>query len=189
VFYDLGRDLIVMPHREQFTSAAGYYQSALHELGHWTGHPERMNRESLVEGVQQGPKSLEYSREELRAEISSMITGDRLEVGHDGSRTAAYVDFWVKTLQDHPQEIYLASRDAQGISDYLMERGRTLEHVREEGAQDRQHREPGRSQANVGPDLSMDRERPPIKIPRTPPLTPPWPDGKPGRDRDLVIAR
>ncbi|MDE0107914.1 MAG: zincin-like metallopeptidase domain-containing protein [Bryobacterales bacterium] len=189
VFYDLGRDLIVMPHREQFTSAAGYYQSALHELGHWTGHPERMNRESLVEGVQQGPKSLEYSREELRAEISSMITGDRLNVGHDGSRTAAYVDFWVKTLQDHPQEIYLASRDAQGISDYLMERGRMLEQVREEGVQDRQHGEPDRSEANVGPDLGMDREHPPIKIPRTQPRTPAWPDGKPQRDRDLVMAR
>ena len=28
VFYDLGRDLIVMPHREQFPNSAGYYQSA-----------------------------------------------------------------------------------------------------------------------------------------------------------------
>ena len=59
VFYDLGRDLIVMPHRQQFPNPAGYYQSALHELGHWTGHPDRMNRESLVEGIRQGPKSLE----------------------------------------------------------------------------------------------------------------------------------
>ena len=127
VFYDLARDRIVMPHREQFTSPAGYYQSLLHELGHWTGHPERMNRETLVEGIQQGPTSLEYAREELRAEISSMMTGDRLDIGHDGSRSAAYVDFWVKTLQDHPQEIHLASRDAQLISDYVMERGRARE--------------------------------------------------------------
>ena len=123
-----------MPHREQFTSAAGYYQSALHELGHWSG-PSRADepRDPWWRECSQGPKSLEYSREELRAEISSMITGDRLNVGHDGSRTAAYVDFWVKTLQDHPQEIYLASRDAQGISDYLMERGRMLEHGKGRG--------------------------------------------------------
>ena len=46
---------------------------------------------------------------------------------HDGSRTAAYVGFWVKTLKDLHQEIYLASRDAQRISDYLMERGRMVE--------------------------------------------------------------
>ena len=30
---------------------------------------------------------LEYSREELRAEISAMISGDRLDVGHDGARS------------------------------------------------------------------------------------------------------
>jgi len=150
VFYDLGRDLIVMPHREQFTSPAGYYQSLLHELGHWTGHPERMNRETLVEGVQQGPKSLEYAREELRAEISSMMTGDRLDVGHDGSRSAAYVDFWVKTLQDHPQEIHLASRDAQLISDYVMERGRALE-VEAEGDRQASRLSPAAPQAAKAP--------------------------------------
>ena len=175
VFYDLGRDLIVMPEREQFASPAGYYQSLLHELGHWSGHPERMNRESLLEGVQQGPKSLEYAREELRAEISSMMTGDRLDVGHDGSRSAAYVDFWVKALQDRPQEIYLASRDAQGISDYLMQRGRMLEQAREEGARDREHGEPGRSRADPGPGLGMGRERPP------PQLQPPAAEGVQGR--------
>ena len=69
--------------------------------------------------------------------------------GHDGSRTAAYVDFWVKTLKDHPQEIYLASRDAQGISDYLMERGRMLEQERE-SVQERHISEPDRQQMNAG---------------------------------------
>ena len=132
VFYDLGRDVIVMPHRQQFPSPAGYYQSALHELGHWTGHPDRMNRETLVDGIRQGPKSPEYSREELRAEISSMMTGDRLDIGHDGSRSASYVEHWVQALKDHPQEIHLASRDAQEISDYVMERGR----MREVGSED-----------------------------------------------------
>ena len=62
-----------------------------------------------------------------------MITGDRLGVGHGGSRTAAYVGFWVKTLKDH-----LVSCDAHGISDYLMECGRMLEQHRQESEQDRQ---------------------------------------------------
>ena len=189
VFYDLGRDLIVLPHREQFSSPAGYYQSALHELGHWTGHPERMNRESLLEGIRQGPKSVEYSREEMRAEISSMITGDRLDVGHDGSRTAAYVGYWVETLKDHPQEIYLASRDAQEISDYLMERGRMQEHVREESVQDRQSREPNGGQASVGPDRSVDREPLGIEIPHRGQLNLPWPDRAGARDRSAGPTR
>ena len=46
-YYDLRRDRIVLPYREQFPSGAGYYQAALHELGHWTGHPQRLNRATL----------------------------------------------------------------------------------------------------------------------------------------------
>ena len=38
----------------------------------------------------------------------------------------------MQALRDHPQEIYLASRDAEQISDYLMERGRMVERGRGE---------------------------------------------------------
>ena len=124
VYYDLGRDLIVMPYKEQFPNGPTYYQSALHELGHWTGHPDRLNRETLIQGVRDGTSSPDYAREELRAEISSMMTGDRLRLGHDPSRHAAYVDFWIKALKDDPRELYRASQDAQVMSDYVMERGR-----------------------------------------------------------------
>ena len=49
-FYNLNRDEIVLPERVQFPSANHYYQTALHELGHSTGHPERMNRATLTKG-------------------------------------------------------------------------------------------------------------------------------------------
>ena len=189
VFYDMGRDVIVLPHREQFPTPTAYYQSALHELGHWTGHPDRLNRESLLEGIRQGPKSVEYSREEMRAEISSMITADRLGLGHDGSRTASYVGYWVETLKDHPQEIYLASRDAQGMSDYLMERGRMIEHSREACVQDRPSQEPAvRLETSVS-DLSGQREHRGIEIPRHRQLELPWPDRAGERDRAIGPAR
>ncbi|MYE06166.1 MAG: DUF1738 domain-containing protein [Chloroflexi bacterium] len=139
VYYDLGRDLIVMPDKEQFSTGPTYYQSALHELGHWTGHPERLNRETLIQGIRDGPSSPDYAREELRAEISSMITGDRLRLGHDPSRHAAYVDFWIQALKDDPREIYRASQDAQVISDYVM--GRTREKVTERESQPSEQRE------------------------------------------------
>ena len=188
VCYDLARDVIVLPHREQFTSAAGYYQSALHELGHWTGHPQRMNRPSLMEGMRQGVKSVAYSREELRAEISSMITGDRLDIGHDGSRTASYVDHWVQTLRDHPKEIYRASRDAQDISDYLMERGRVLEHGRDDAVR-QQHGEahgvPARAETGAG----LESEGSQLKIQWDRPLQSPWPEKPPSRERDIALVR
>ena len=83
--YDLRRDRIILPYRNQFPPGPVYYQAALHELGHWTGHPSRLNRPTLVQGIEEGFASPHYAREELRAEISSMMTGDRLRLGHDPS--------------------------------------------------------------------------------------------------------
>ena len=118
-FYNLQTDKVTLPEREQFASANGYYQTALHELGHATGHPDRMDRDTLRAGAGKFG-SVEYAREELRAEMSAMMTGERVGVGHDGSRGAAYVEGWLKALDKDPKEIYKAAADAQKISDYLM---------------------------------------------------------------------
>ena len=116
------QDKIVLPEQSQFPTRNGYYQTALHECGHATGHPDRMNRETLKEGLANGFGSPEYAREELRAEISAMMTGERVGVGHDPQRGAAYVENWVKVLEKDPHEIHRAARDAQKITDHLMER-------------------------------------------------------------------
>ncbi len=167
-YYDLRRDRLILPYREQFPDAPKYYQTALHELGHWTGHPARLNRETLVKGIEEGFASPHYAREELRAEISSMMTGDRLDLGHDPSRHAAYVGSWIQALRDDPREIYRASRDAQGISDYTLDlaRGREEEHdpegrgvVRINGREPALRPEPG--QAATGIEVA----RPPAAAP------------------------
>ncbi len=123
-YYHLGNDEIVFPERGQFPSASHYYQTALHELGHSTGHPERMNRESLLLGLEASFGSQAYAKEELRAEISAMMTGDWVEIGHDPSRGAAYVENWVAVLQEDPREIRRAAADAQKISDFILVRTR-----------------------------------------------------------------
>ena len=122
--YRLGNDQIVLPERGQFPSANHYYQTALHELGHSPGHPDRMNRESLLEDLQAGFGSEAYAKEELRAEISAMMTGERIGIGHDPSRCTAYVESRVTVLQKDPREIHRAAADAQKISDFLLVRSR-----------------------------------------------------------------
>ena len=121
-YYRVSEDKVVLPEPSQFPTRNGYYQTALHECGHSTGHPDRMNRETLKEGMANGFGSPEYAREELRAEISAMMTGERIGVGHDPQRGAAYVEGWVKALEEDPHEIHRAARDAQKMSDYLMKR-------------------------------------------------------------------
>ena len=121
-YYRMAEDKVVLPEPGQFPTRNGYYQTALHECGHATGHPDRMNRETLKEGLANGFGSPEYAREELRAEISAMMTGERVGVGHDPQRGAAYVENWVKVLEKDPHEIHRAARDAQKMTDHLMER-------------------------------------------------------------------
>ena len=130
-FYNLNRDEIVLPERGQFPSANHYYQTALHELGHSTGHPERMNRATLTQGIGEGFGSPAYAKEELRAEISAMMTGERVGVGHDPSRGAAYVEGWVAALEEDPREIRRAAADAQKISDFVLDRSRDRQAERE----------------------------------------------------------
>ena len=44
-FYRLTTDSIHLPDKAQFPTVDSYYATALHELGHWTGHPSRLGRD------------------------------------------------------------------------------------------------------------------------------------------------
>ncbi len=48
------------------------------------------------------------------------MVGDELGIGHDPSNHAAYVNSWIKVLQDDPKEILRAARDAEAIKDYIL---------------------------------------------------------------------
>ena len=120
-YYNMHRDEIVLPERSQFKDAEGYYQTALHEVGHSTGHESRMNRESLRQGTDAGFGSEAYAREELRAEISAMMSSDRLGVAYEPQHGTAYVKGWVAVLKDDPKEIHRAAAEAGRISDYVCE--------------------------------------------------------------------
>ena len=52
--YSPTEDKIVLPDPSQFAGRNGYYQTALHEAGHSTGHHDRMNRDTLKEGMAAG---------------------------------------------------------------------------------------------------------------------------------------
>ena len=129
-YYRLSEDRVVLPERSQFPSQDAYTHTALHELGHATGHPSRLNRPTLVDHGGFGSET--YAKEELRAEIAAMMTGEKLGVGHEPRHGTAYVGSWVKALQNDPREIRAAAVDAQRISDWLIarERERTAEQER-----------------------------------------------------------
>ena len=172
--YHFQTDRVTLPEREQFPTGNGYYQTALHELGHATGHPDRLDRDTLKNGTGQFG-SVEYAREELRAEMAALLTGDRVGVGHDGSRGAAYVKGWVTALDHDPNEVYKAAADAQHISDYL------LRSIREREPETEPEHRP-LADTDAAARRPQIRPAPPARPLDTRPLLPAGADGGPRAD-------
>ncbi|HAI29883.1 MAG TPA: hypothetical protein DCM48_10105, partial [Thalassospira sp.] len=113
-FYRSSTDQIHMPHQAAFKGQYEYYATALHELGHATGHGSRMAREF-------GPFGSEvYAKEELRAEIASYMLTTELGLGHYPERHAAYVGSWMKAIKEDRNALFTAARDAENIRTWIM---------------------------------------------------------------------
>ena len=115
-YYSPNKDFIVLPKKEQFLEVGemAYYSTALHELGHWTGHESRLNRD--LSGTFGTPS---YAKEELRAEIASFMLSSKLGIDFDPQQHYAYIDSWIKILEDDSKEILRASSDALKITNYI----------------------------------------------------------------------
>jgi len=114
-FYQPSRDQIHLPQQAAFPDAYEYYSTALHELGHATGHSSRMNRDY-------GPFGSEvYAKEELRAEMSSYMVARDLGLGHYPDRHAPYVENWLKAIKEDRNVLFQAARDAEQITQWIKE--------------------------------------------------------------------
>lgn len=113
-YYQPSSDSITLPPKDVFRSEGAYYATALHELGHWSGHESRLNRD-----LSHPFGSIGYAKEELRAEIASFLLNGELGLGHDPSQHMSYIDSWVSILEDKPTEIFRATSDATKIVSYL----------------------------------------------------------------------
>ena len=115
-FYSPATDHIQMPPKAAFATAQGYCSTLIHEMGHWTGAPARLNRD-----LRNRFGSHDYAREELRAEIGQMMVCAELGIADcDFSNNAAYVAHWLEKLRSDRKEIFRAAADAQRIADYLL---------------------------------------------------------------------
>lgn len=117
--YNASEDVIVLPLRSQFAAPSEFYDAALHELGHWTGHESRLNRFTGASPIAFG--SPEYAKEELRAETASLMVAAQIGLPHHLKNHASYIAGWVGVLRDDPKELLRACSDAQRITDYLLQ--------------------------------------------------------------------
>ncbi|WP_244907526.1 zincin-like metallopeptidase domain-containing protein [Nitrosomonas aestuarii] len=149
-FYRVKTDSIHLPHQHQFETPDRYYATALHELGHWTGYESRLNRDLVHPFGSEG-----YAREELRAEIASMLLGTELGIGHDPGQHVAYVGAWIKALEEDPLEIFRAAADAEKIQEYVLGFVQQQDIVEQEAVRmDEIKQNIARYTVNLAPDLA-----------------------------------
>lgn len=130
-FYLPGADKIYVPQRNQFTSVESFCRTLLHEMGHSTGHPSRLDREQC--GLKQNRQK--YAFEELIAELSSVFTANAIGLDLRGvdddkplsgdevdamSNSAAYLKGWASQLKDPGGELLKAATRASKATDYLV---------------------------------------------------------------------
>lgn len=117
-YYVPSMDVINLPPKEQFYSLPEFYSTALHEVGHSTGHEKRLNRK--LDG---GKNSPEYAIEELRAEIASMFIEQDMEIEVKDEHirnNSAYIQSWKSRIEQDPDVLFKAIADAERISKFVM---------------------------------------------------------------------
>lgn len=116
-YYSPSQDNIHLPTPESFTSEYAFNATALHELSHSTGHPDRLNRD--MAGFF---GSAEYAYEELVAEMCSCFMGVNLstEATPDHiNNHKAYVQSWIQAIRDKPETLVKAIKDAQAAASFM----------------------------------------------------------------------
>ncbi len=111
-----------MPDRDRFDTQAGLYTVLMHELGHWTGHPKRLDRD--MSGVDGTP---EYWFEELVAELSAcfvlaaLALPDRME---ELPNSASYLKHYLDLLRGDRRKLVKAASLAQKAAAYILSGGK-----------------------------------------------------------------
>jgi antirestriction protein ArdC len=113
-FYSPSADFVQVPPQQAFREQINWYRTALHELGHWTGHSSRLERDfSGAFGT------AAYAREELVAEMASAFTCASLSI-QPTVRHADYIGAWLEVLRADEKAIFRAASAASKAADYLL---------------------------------------------------------------------
>ena len=119
-FYSPALDFVAVPPQPAFTHQIDYYRTALHELGHFTGHRSRLDRDKT--GRFGSPA---YAREELCAELASAFLCAALGIVPT-VRHADYLANWLAVLRADNRAIFKAASQASKAADFLLSRANAV---------------------------------------------------------------
>jgi antirestriction protein ArdC len=113
-FYSPSGDFVQVPPQPAFPQQIDFYRTALHELGHWSGHASRLARSF---GGRFGDSA--YAREELCAELTSAYLCAALGIVPT-VRHSDYLGSWLAVLREDSRAIFKAASQASKAADYLL---------------------------------------------------------------------
>jgi antirestriction protein ArdC len=112
-FYAPAEDYVQVPPPRVYFEPINWHRTALHELGHATGHSSRLNRDQGSRGTRK------YAFEELVAELSSAFSCASLGIVPT-VRHADYIGAWLEVLREDNRAILRAASQASKAADYLL---------------------------------------------------------------------
>src|ERR1019366_6173673 len=114
-------DFINLPELWQFKNVESYYATALHELGHFSGHACRLNRD-----LTNRFRTKAYAAEELIAELCAAFLCAHLDIKGE-LRHAGYVGGWISLLREDKRAIFTAASKASQAANHLRSYSETIE--------------------------------------------------------------
>jgi len=113
-FYAPGLDYVQVPRPDAYFDSVNWHRTAFHELGHWTGHRSRLDRDMTG-----GFGSTAYGREELVAEMAGAFVCASLGITPT-VRHADYLGSWLAIIREDNRAIVRAASAASKAADFLL---------------------------------------------------------------------
>ena len=113
-FYAAAEDYVQVPPPQAYFEPINWHRTALHELGHASGHRSRLNRD---QSGSYGSKK--YAFEELVAELCAAFGCVSLGIVPT-VRHADYIGYWLEILREDDRAIVRAASQASKAADYLL---------------------------------------------------------------------
>ncbi|MFN3321814.1 MAG: ArdC family protein, partial [Allorhizobium sp.] len=113
-FYAPVLDYVQVPRPDAYFEPINWHRTAFHELGHWTGHRSRLNRDMTG-----GFGSVPYGREELVAEMAGAFVCASMGI-EPTVRHADYIRSWLAIIREDKRAIVRAASAASKAADFLL---------------------------------------------------------------------
>lgn len=121
-YYQPSQDAVVVPPLSSFSTESDYWTTVFHELGHSTGHADRLSRKGITDS--DGFGGHVYAFEELVAEFTALFLSSEVGIHTDTvDNSASYLKSWADKLAENPKWIVQATGQAAKAAQLILHGG------------------------------------------------------------------